>query len=217
MSWLSLPLEGEAILRTRVSVLGIVGCSFVVAMALPVMAEAPHSHVCPPGDEPAQAVMPPMPALELPLPGSPPAAPAARPKELAPEPAQVLGCLERDYPLQPIDIDEADKSVAIAEEPGSLAATYRFRSAARRDARIAAWAQRWSPNFEPSKPSTLFINGWKHASWRLPDGSTVNAMYPELQTSGRLCIVRADSRALRDALPVLNNWCMDTLDLWRKD
>jgi len=176
------------------------------ALALPSWAKGVSSHVCvssaPP---PPVAASPHDPQAESALPAPP-------------QPLQMMGCLDRDYPLGDIRVDGARRAVAIIEEPGSIAATFAFRTTRQRDALVAEWMKRWAPAaFTPSKTMTLFIAGWTNASWRLPDGGTVHAMYPEKAASGLLCIVRANTAMLDAALPILNNWCMDTLDLWRNE
>lgn len=170
--------------------------------AAPASAKEGGRHVCPPRNPPAPPVPPQGQTVTKPADGS----------EL------VMGCLERDYPLTRIVLKGAKRAVAIAEEPNSIAALFAYKTSAERETLIGDWMRRWAvEGSPPPKPMTFFISGHASSGWRLPDGSRVHALYPEKGEAATLCIVRADGKALRDALPVLNNWCMDRLGLWRKD
>ena len=170
--------------------------------SVPASASDTDSHVCPPRNLPAPPVPPQGQAVTKPADGS----------EL------VMGCLERAYPLTRIALKGAKRAVAIAEEPNSIAALFVYRTSAGRDTLIREWMRRWAPDdLTPPQPMTFFISGHASSGWRLPDGSRVHALYPEKGEAASLCILRADGRALHDALPILNNWCMDRLGLWRKD
>ena len=159
-------------------------------------------HVCPPHKRP------------------PPPARAAGGDSTKPADAsvQVMGCLERGYPLRMIRLKGAKRAVAIAEEPHSVAALFTYKTSAERDALIDDWMTRWTDESSPpAEPMTFYLAGHAVSAWRLPDGTSVGALYPEKAEAAILCIVRANVRALPDAQPVLNNWCMDRLGLWRKD
>ena len=160
------------------------------------------SHVCPPRNPPAAPARPQGSTVTVP----------------SGESQMVMGCLERDYPLARISLQGAKRAVAIVEEPGSIAALFAYRTSSERETLIRNWMHRWThESFIAPKPSTFFMADRANASWRLPDGTDVHAIYPEAGEAATLCIVRADGKALRDALPVLNNWCIDRLRLWRKD
>ncbi len=182
----------------------LVAAMLVADLGIPAPAAAKEagSHVCPPRNPPAQPAPPHGQTVTKPADGS----------EL------VMGCLERAYPLTRLSLKGAKRAVAIAEEPNSVAALFAYKTSAERDTLIGDWIRRWmAEGVTLPQPMTFFITGHASSAWRLPDGSRVHALHPEKSEAGALCIVRADVNALRAALPVLNNWCMDRLGLWRKD
>lgn len=145
---------------------------------------------------------------------------------------QVMGCLPRAYVLDPARESGAQVAIRIREEPGSLAGIYAYRTLAERAALIDSFALRWmgqstsgqsaAAQNNAATPASqriqgFFIAGWQHASARMADGSMLLAVFEDKSAAGTMCLGRANIAALRASLPVLGNWCMDRLRLWRED
>lgn len=191
----------------------ILACSSALGVCGTVKAGVPQSHLCP-----ADSAPPPMAAPGDRVFSATQSGPEPSPKP-APrsddEPTQFMGCLKRDYAFFAVETPLAQQAVVIADEPGSTAAIFRYDTPAQRDALIDGWLRRHAQgDFVPTKPMTLYIADWANVSWRLPERVVVHVMFPEKAHSGQLCLVRADTPKLREALPALNDWCMDVLGLW---
>lgn len=173
----------------------------------------PKDHICPTGP----AAEPPAAAVESgPQPPSALPAPSAQPARAVDGPLQVIGCVERAFPLRAVKPDQgAIRAVRLIEEPGSSGAIFAYQDTMERDRLIARWLARTAvePGAVPP-PTTVHIGGWQHELWRLPNGEAVHAILQRSQPSGSVCLVHARVNRLREALPVLNNWCMDRLKLW---
>lgn len=166
------------------------------------LGEPADSHVCRASAPPIEA----MPAIAS-------MSPSGRPRPEPPEqPPQMMGCLSRDYPLRTREAPGALAAIAIAEDPSSIAEIHVFSNAEVRDALVVEWLK---PAQSSEEPMAMWIADWQHIAVAGKQRTVFGAMVPN-QNSGRLCLVRANSAALRDALPVLNNWCMDLLKLWRE-
>lgn len=186
----------------RQAVYVITALWLALGAAAPAPAKEGGDHVCPQRNPPPSPAGPAGNTVTKPAVGS----------------VQVMGCLERGYPLRKVRLKGAKHAVAVAAEPGSVAALFAYKTSAERDALIVDWASRWADeSAQPSKPMTFYLAGHVVSAWQLPDGSSVGVIYPEKGELATLCVIRANVSLLPDAQPVLNNWCMDRMALWRKD
>lgn len=118
----------------------------------------PQSHICPPADEPIMAMSVDEPAPPRSVKSPPPPVGLAAP---AVEPMQMMGCLERDYAIRPIEVADALRATAIIEEPGSTAAIFAYADPAERDALMTRWTHGHDEKASiPAKPTRVHIAGW---------------------------------------------------------
>ena len=133
-----------------------------------------------------------------------------------PDQTQLFGCLDREFELIRVSIPGARRAIAIAGDPASSAAVFRYHSRRQRNRQVLRWWRKIDPSAKPYRPIHANLNNWTYQYRQLPRGVVSFVMHRAGAKSGLVCLTKTDGRVTAQAITVLNNWCLQTAGFgWR--
>jgi hypothetical protein len=132
-----------------------------------------------------------------------------------PNETQLFGCLDKEFELVPVSIKGARRAIAIAGDPTSGAAAFRYHSRKQRNRQITRWWRQLDASAQRYRPSHANLNNWTYQYRQFPSGIVSFAMHRAGAKSGVLCVTKTDGRITPQAITVLNNWCLEWGGFWK--